>query len=260
MEKWQSDHMMNQLRCFGSMKKRYEMSVVVPIIMNIDLLEVKPILQQYVKRNNSKKDAFIDLYYPSLNLAIEIDEEYHDLRQTEDSEREQEIIDTTGCCFERFDAKLESFNIGTTIESIIVLIKSKIKEQKDLGTFAAWTEPEYKSLEELRKEAENTLFIKTKFDEGRPFIPEGAISQEIRDKTERVIMYSGSTEMPNSYIGHTVFDNVEFIQSETNENFYSPTGSTATQSQYLDLNANEWNAPRTFVCSYDLLNLDNGET
>ncbi len=253
MEKWQSDHMINELASFGSMKKKFEMSVVVPIIMNEDLTEVRPVLQQHVKREPSKKDAYIDLYYPELDLAIEIDEEYHDNRQDEDEEREDEIMNAINCEIKRFDAKSTTFNIGKTIEDITGLVKSKIQEKKDFDTFQLWEEPEIKRLDELRNELDSTLFVKTKIEHGKLTIPYGPISEEVRGKTDRVILYNRASEVQGSFYAYTEFKDVYFLQSEDDQSNYSPTGSTVTHSQYLDTYATEWDVPRTFILSNDLL-------
>ena len=162
MEKWHSDYLINELKSFGSMKKTFEMAVVIPIIMSNDLLDVRPVLQQFVKREPSQKFSYIDLYYPELNLAIEIDENYHDDKQEEDAARQQEIFDTIGCEFKRFNAIAENFNIGQTIQQIKESIVSKILEKKRNGSFNLWTEPVAKTLECLREDFGNTIFVKTK--------------------------------------------------------------------------------------------------
>lgn len=252
MEKWHSDYLMSELKSFGSMKKTFEMAVVVPIIMSNKLLEVRPVLQQFVKREPSQKYSYIDLYYPELNFAIEIDENYHDDRQEEDADRQQEITNSIRCEFKRFNALAVNFNVGCTIHEIIEIVLSKIEEKKKTGNFNTWTQPVSKTLNSLRNEFENTLFIKTQFVDGKLVIPSGPISDFARENTERVILYSGATELYGSYIGYSEFNNVSFIQSPTNPQHFSPTGSTVTQSNALNIYATDWNVPRTFVLSNNL--------
>ena len=83
-------------------------------------------------------------------------------------------------------------------------------------------------------------------------IPYGPISEYARNNTQRVILYSGSTELNGSFVGYSEFNNVSFIQSPTIPNYFSPTGSSVTQSTALNVYATNWNIPRTFVLSNDL--------
>lgn len=56
--------------------------------------EIEPITQKYVRRSDDKghKFALIDLFFPSLNLAIEVDEAYHNDKIDDDIERQKEVI------------------------------------------------------------------------------------------------------------------------------------------------------------------------
>lgn len=56
--------------------------------------EIEPVTQKYVRRSDDKghKFALIDLFFPALNLAIEVDEAHHDDQKDDDLERQKEII------------------------------------------------------------------------------------------------------------------------------------------------------------------------
>ena len=56
--------------------------------------EIEPITQKYVRRSDDKghKFALIDLFFPALNLAIEVDEAHHEDQKGDDIERQKEII------------------------------------------------------------------------------------------------------------------------------------------------------------------------
>ena len=56
--------------------------------------EIEPVTQKYVRRSdgNGHKFALIDLFFPALDLAIEIDEAYHKIREDNDTERQKEIL------------------------------------------------------------------------------------------------------------------------------------------------------------------------
>ena len=58
-------------------RKDYENYVVGAIWHRINNLEIKPVSQQYVKRNDGKY-ALLDLYFPQINVGIECDEAYHE--------------------------------------------------------------------------------------------------------------------------------------------------------------------------------------
>lgn len=58
--------------------------------------EIEPVTQKYVRRSdgNGHKFALIDLFFPALDLAIEVDEAYHEkeINQKNDIERQKEIL------------------------------------------------------------------------------------------------------------------------------------------------------------------------
>jgi very-short-patch-repair endonuclease len=68
----------------------------------------------------------IDLYIPSLNLAIECDENNHKDRNIEyEQKREDEIKDLLNCEFIRFNPDDPNFNIGEIINKIFKIILSE---------------------------------------------------------------------------------------------------------------------------------------
>lgn len=64
-------------------RKDYENYVINRLWNKLDDLDIKPVSQQYVKRNNGKY-ALIDLYFPQLNIGIEVDELYHCNQEIDD--------------------------------------------------------------------------------------------------------------------------------------------------------------------------------
>lgn len=57
-------------------------------------IEIKPVTQQYVRRydENGHKFALIDLYFPAIKVAIEVDEHHHQYNETNDKLRQKEIL------------------------------------------------------------------------------------------------------------------------------------------------------------------------
>ena len=67
--------------------KKYENFIVNAIYTKIDNLNLKPVTQYYVcaeQENGEEKPYYIDLYFPQIRFAIEVDEAYH-----EDDEQKQ---------------------------------------------------------------------------------------------------------------------------------------------------------------------------
>jgi very-short-patch-repair endonuclease len=75
-------------------RKDYENYVINAIWNRVGNLDLKPVSQQYIDRKDENEGHyFIDLYFPQLNLAIEVDEPPHAGKEGNDKERELAIID-----------------------------------------------------------------------------------------------------------------------------------------------------------------------
>lgn len=73
-------------------RKDYENYIVNAIYSRVNNPNLIPVTQQYVKRDDHY--ALIDLYFPQINMAIEVDEPYHTSEQQKllDEQREQEVF------------------------------------------------------------------------------------------------------------------------------------------------------------------------
>lgn len=71
-------------------RKDFENYCVNRIWSLLNRTDIKPITQSYVKLNNGKH-ALLDLHFPSLNYAVEIDEPHHKEQQLEDINRSEQI-------------------------------------------------------------------------------------------------------------------------------------------------------------------------
>ena len=138
-KKLKDEYLHNQIR---SIKKdaNYELQVVVPLLMDRDLINIQPITQY----NNPKigKER-IDLYYPSIRLAVEVDEPPHEFTIEEDKKRENKIKPILNCEFHRIrfygkDKQLDIWErIDLTKRMIIERFKSVgaenwVREELDL--------------------------------------------------------------------------------------------------------------------------------
>lgn len=79
------------MRTFARTKKKdYENYILTAIWHKLDNLNLKPVTQQYVKRREGY--ARMDLYFPQLQIGIEVDEAYHKNHQTQDRLRMDDIL------------------------------------------------------------------------------------------------------------------------------------------------------------------------
>jgi len=161
---WKYEYHVEQIKrtfhVMGSKKyrlKKHENFVITSFIHDKALADLKPFTQFYVPGKN-KEYFLIDLYYPQINLAIEIDEEHHSNLISADKRREELINQNIDCQFERIN--IEKDDVQKRIQEIKGLLIAKKKECIAKGDFEEWTPPNYWKLEEAKKELTNTLFIK----------------------------------------------------------------------------------------------------
>jgi len=114
--------------------KKFEQYVVTGIIHKISNIDLKFVTQQYVNRPEGR--ALTDLFFPQLNLHIEVDEAFHKNNVKEDELREQDIIDATNHEIIRVDASVEITSINSQIDDVVQLIKDKVESLGD--EFIPW--------------------------------------------------------------------------------------------------------------------------
>lgn len=116
-------------------RKDYENYIINAIWHKIDNTELKPVSQQYVKRRNGNH-ALMDLYFPQLQIAIEVDEAYHQNNQEADKLRMDDIIAAVNegsnsdfMCF-RIDASQSIESIHDQINEIVSIIQEKVSNKQ----------------------------------------------------------------------------------------------------------------------------------
>jgi hypothetical protein len=130
--------------------KTFENYVITQIWSQVEDFGLYPITQQYVKRENGY--ALIDLYFPQINFAIEVDEFAHKNNETLDKIRMDEIFGSiNGIRSERIKEGNYDY-----VKSQIDAVANKINERvKQLGPFKweeNWQEIEYKEkFEKIKK-------------------------------------------------------------------------------------------------------------
>jgi very-short-patch-repair endonuclease len=103
----------------------------------LNSLDYKIITQQYVYRGDNKY-ALTDLFFPQLDMHVEIDEEHHitEENQLNDKVREKDIINITGHDILRIDCSKSLEEIDLQIDEVLLKIKEK---RMELGKkFEVW--------------------------------------------------------------------------------------------------------------------------
>ena len=167
MEDWKYDHYIEQIRRTFHLKKnkkdfrvkKHENYVITALLHDERLRDLKPITQHYVPLSDSNY-ALIDLYYPQIDLAIEVDEPQHLNNKNADDKRQKGIEDLIQCDFIRFD--VDADKIISDIKAAKKQMIEKMDALKSSGDFEEWKPIETLDIEEAKTQYTNTLFIKIK--------------------------------------------------------------------------------------------------
>ena len=114
-------------------KKRYEHYVVTRIWHLLNDLSIKFVSQQYVKRPDGR--AMTDMFFPQLQIHIEVDEGFHKNQIDWDKLRQVDIINATGHKVLRVDV---TNDIKTVNQKIDEIIKELIDKKTSLSDFKPW--------------------------------------------------------------------------------------------------------------------------
>ncbi|UJF15419.1 hypothetical protein LZ578_10675 [Jeotgalibaca sp. MA1X17-3] len=124
-------------------KKNDENYVITRIWHRLDNENIKFVTQQYVIREDGKY-ALTDMFFPQLNLHIEIDEGYHQstIQNERDRFRERDIISVTNHEIKRIDVTKGIKEVHEQIHEIVDYINEKVKKMGN--DFIPWdVEKEY---------------------------------------------------------------------------------------------------------------------
>lgn len=117
-------------------RKDYENYILNALWQKIDCLNIRPVTQQYVKGNNNEY-YLIDLYFPQINVGVEVDEAFHKNNQELDKQREitmekklSSIREEELFEIKRIDATLPLEELTKRIVDVAGEIKQKIVEKK----------------------------------------------------------------------------------------------------------------------------------
>lgn len=165
------EYITNQFRkTFG---KKYENYCITRIYSLINNLDVRIVTQQMFKREN-EKIALADLYFPQLNIWVEIDEEYHSEQEKEDKKRTEEVKINNKL------SKLEEVVAVTKLEDPI-----RVKVGKEV------------SIEDINKQID--IVVET-------------VNEKIKSLGEKFIPWTCEYKKPKEYINKVIKfeDNIKF--------------------------------------------------
>ena len=142
-------------------KKKTESYVISRIWHQLDDDRVKFVVQQYIRRTQDKY-ALADLYFPQLNVFIEINEPFHKNNEEVDKIRNEEIVNKThselrvidcGYITKDKDDKDEIHwksidEIHRQVTEVVILIRQRIAELGD--SFRPWDEASTLTVEHHR--------------------------------------------------------------------------------------------------------------
>lgn len=117
-------------------KKNYENYVVTRIYHRLNREDVKFMTQQYVNRPDGH--ALTDMYFPQLNLHVEIDEPHHKRQISIDIDRELDIIQATNHQIYRIEITEDLIEINKQVESLINKIRAEIVLKENTNDWIAW--------------------------------------------------------------------------------------------------------------------------
>jgi very-short-patch-repair endonuclease len=195
MSKEKTEYLLAQIRRMGFGEKKmkiYEIALLTPVLLDSDLNDLMPCTQHRVDYDNGHH--LIDLYYPSLNAAIEIDEPYHEAQKEVDMGREAKIKGIENCTFKRIQIS-EDFNIYEVSKVLKKYIIEKRAENKKNGTFKEWVIIKH-TMEQVQNDYLNAIFFKVpKEPSGNSIEPTRVpiqISAEKRREANLFVAYSGN--------------------------------------------------------------------
>ena len=159
MEDWKYDYYIEQLH--KTAYKKHECFVISYLIHSKELADLKPCTQYYIKKNEGGY-ALIDLFFPQLQLAIEIDEPHHQKNSQLDYMREKDVEKSLNCEFIRI--KIDEGRIVEQVKNLRKLIIDKYEKLLNDSDFKEWLEPKKMDLHKAKNEFNKTLFIKIRGD------------------------------------------------------------------------------------------------
>jgi hypothetical protein len=122
--------------------KNFENYVITQIWTKIEDYGLYPVTQQYVKRENGY--ALLDLYFPQINFAIEVDEFAHEKNKIADKIRMEEIFGSIECIKSERIREGNYDDVRNQINNVVEKIIENINQIGQLSWDENWQEINYK--------------------------------------------------------------------------------------------------------------------
>lgn len=151
---WKYDYLVRQIH--RTAYKCHESYIIGSLLHDESLSDLKPCTQHYIKIDGGY--ALIDLFYPQLDYAIEIDEPHHLNTISPDRIRQSDIEEKIKCKFRRI--KISEGDVLTQISEVKRLLREERDARTSQGKFEEWVEPKRLDIAELKKNYQQSLFIK----------------------------------------------------------------------------------------------------
>lgn len=251
---WKYDYYLEQIRRTFHLKKnqkkfrvkKHENYVITSLLHDERLRDLKPVTQYYVPLSDANY-ALIDIYYPQINLAIEVDEPHHLENKAADLARQKTIEEKLQCKFIRFNVDEGNVisDLATAKEEMLELMKIL----KAKNEFAAWNPVETIDIEAAKETYTNTLFIKIK----GLFKPEEMYSR-YRGRwplAEKKLQYINRVIVVHDRIISKVFKNPTFKRFKEDNKVYFEAEEDTT-SKILGNHITNWEYQITWTYSKDV--------
>ncbi len=119
-------------------RNKYEQYVISRLWYLLNDERIKIVTQQCVYLDKGKY-ALADIYFPQINLVVEVDEVYHLNKKEEDKLREQGIIDSIGAEVHRINCTGKTDeDINTQLDTVANIIKIRVSEKDKQNIFVPW--------------------------------------------------------------------------------------------------------------------------
>lgn len=242
---WKYKYLVNQLH--RTAYKKHESYVIGSLIHDTNLSELKPCTQYYVRKNDEGY-ALIDIYYPQIEIAIEVDESHHDRNRISDQKRQKLVEENLMCEFVRIDIK--AGNVQKQIDNLKSRMLEKLKSYEEEGKWEPWVKPKTMDLEDAKRKFKKTLFLKIKGE----IHPDDLMARQTgywiiaKDKQKKVrqvvVVHNG--------IVSRVFKDIEWTKSEKDKRKVGYTGEEIDNGELVGTIIENWNFQSTKTYSNDV--------
>jgi hypothetical protein len=241
---WKYDYFISQLH--RTAYKKHESFIINSLLQDAELVNLKPCTQHYVKRcDESGQYALLDLYYPQINLAIEIDEPHHN--ETLDSKRQAEVEGKISADF--FRVVIKDGNIVQQVRNLKQALLAKAAQMKDTAQWREWKEPKTVDIQELKGMFKHALFVKIKGD----IHPEHLMGRQTGYwklapwRRERV----NKTVVVHDGVITRMFEDIEWIQA-SDQKKWGYKGKEITEGDLIGTRVFGWTWQQTVTYSKDV--------